>query len=321
MQKIPIWSNPSLQRSLIQPVVVKRELKDYLKLSLGGINNKEILIFTDMEYKVSFYDATYGVMKIVTGLVTNVYEDQIKIKCIDSGKDMVDCNKCRNKNTCEKAQKNHNLPPMPICNCILNPSDTSKYNDPVVYFIPLANIIDVAYIQNNVPDEPKKPKKGVKVMILGISATIVKAIVIQLEIFDDNSEEAVKYVELQKGGIYDIAYDLKGTIYESRIKVINIEECDNRHHDSCHDNIVRENIGMHNSIYMDSYHHHDKTDFMKEPPVRKVKITVDTSETFDGNLEIIMLDSIRDCTLVQAPLPDNDIIYEDKDYDCGCNHN
>lgn len=299
-------------------MVVKSEINEYLKIVLGGTNTKEILVFPDMEYKFSFYDATYGVQKIVTGLVMNVYEDQIKIKCVDTRKDTVDCSKCRNRNTCEKAKENRNLPPMPTCNCILNPPDTSKYDDPKIYFIPLANLMDVSYIQNAIPAKPPKPKGGIKVVILGISATIVKAIIIQLEFFDDNSEEAVKYVELQKDGIYDIAYEVKNTIYESRVKVVAIEECSDRPHN--HSGIVRENVGMHNSVY-DEDCCHDKTDFMKESPVRKVKITVDTSETFDGNLEVIMLDSIRDCTLVQEPIPDEDVndnIEEDMNCDCGC---
>ena len=36
-------------------------------------------------------------------------------------------------------------------------------------------------------------------------------------------------------------------------------------------------------------------------PVRKIKITVDTSETFEGRYETIMLDSIKDCRLVAKP--------------------
>lgn len=252
-----------------------------------------------MEYKFSFYDDTYGIKKVVIGLVDKVYEDQIKLICIDSKKDMVDCKHCRNIK-CDKANKNHILPPMPICNCVLNPPDTSKYDSPKVYFIPLANLMDVSYVMNNNPAN-NKPKGGTKVMILGISATVLKAIVVRLEFFDDNFEEAVKLVELEKDKIYDIAYDCKGTIYESRVKVIAIEECECTSVEDPN-TPVHENVGMNNSVYGGC---HNKDDFMKEPPVRKIKITVDTSETFDGNLEVIMLDSIRDCTLVEDVVEDD----------------
>ena len=327
MHKTLIWSNPSQQRSLVQPIVAKSEIKEYLNLSLQGTNTKEIMIFPGMEYQISFYDAKYGVRKILTGLVMNVYEDQIKLKVVEQ-KTVVNCDSCDKKDSCNKQKQNS--APMPTCNCILNPPDTSKYNDPEIYFIPIANIMDVLYIQGNNPDKKpeEKRKGGTKVMILGISATIVRAIIIRLEIFDDNFDEAVKYVDLEVGGIYDLAYEAHKTIYESRVRVVGIRELEDHpvpHHDR-NPHIVRENVGMNNEVYYDDYNKHDKTDFMKEPPVRKVEITVDTSETFDGNLEIIMLDQIRDCTLIQAPLPD-DVIYQDPsfthepDCNCGCNHN
>lgn len=243
-----------------------------------------------MEYKFSFYDGIYGLHKSVTGLVMNVYEDQIKIKCIDSKKDMADCDE----------SKNHILPPMPTCNCVLNPPDMSKYDEPDIYFIPIKNIMDVSYITNAIT----KPKGGTRIMILGISATIIKAIVVKLEFFDDNCEESIKCVDLETDKVYDLIYEYNGSVYENRVKIVGIEDCacitDNPN------SIVRENIGFDNTVYLDICH--NKDDFMRGDPVRQVKITVDTSETFDGNLEVIMLDSIRDCTLVEDiddDTPDN----------------
>ena len=279
-----------------------------------------------MEYQISFYDTSYGIRKILTGLVVDVYEDQIKFKYVKE-KNIVDCKTCDNRNRCNKLNNNSQSSPMPSCNCILNPPDMSKYDDPKIYFIPISNIMDVSYIKGNNPAEPPKHKGGTKVMILGISATVVKAIIIKLEIFDDNCDEAVKYVDMEVGGIYDISYELHNTIYESRVKVVAIRECesDHRHHNK-HSSIVRENVCMNDNVYYDHHNRHDKADFMKEPPVRKIEITVDTSETFDGNLEVIMLDTIRDCTLIQPPIH-NDIIYEDpsfrheSDCECGCSNN
>ncbi len=247
-----------------------------------------------MEYKFNFLDSTYGIHKIITGLVTNVYKDQIKIKCFDLKKDMVDCNKCHNRNNCDKAGS-HILPPIPTCNCILNPPDISKYSEPKTYFIPIENIMDVSYIQSTNPDGAIKPKKGTKVMLLGISATVVKAIIIKLEFFDDNSEEAVKYVEIEKDKVYDFVHKCDGSILECRAKVVSIEECE-CNNTTISNSIVRENIGFDNSVYRIP---HNKDNFMKEPPVRKIKITVDISESFNGNFEVIELDSIIDCTLIE----------------------
>ena len=273
--------------------MVESEIKEYLSLSLKGLSNvKEITIIPGMEYQFSFYDPKYGTKRTIIGLVTGVYKDQVKVKCTN-GKDTVDCGQCSKRNDCAMAKNQPNLYPIFTCNCILNPPDTSKYDDPVTYFIPLDNLMDVSYIKN-------KPEGGVKVMILGISATVVKAIIIGLEFFDDCCSDAVKYVELQKDNIYDIKYEAKnGVLYQNRAKVINIEECNQDfNNDCCRNSIVRENVGMNNRVYCCNGCH-DKVDFMKAPPVRKINITIDVSENFDGDTRIITLDSIRDCTLVE----------------------
>ena len=193
-----------------------------------------------------------------------------------------------------------NTAPMPTCNCVLNPPDVSKYNGPTTYFIPVANIMSINYVKFN-PEVPKKPKGGTKVMLLGISATMVKAIIIHLEFFDDSIDNAVKYVDIQKDGIYNIAYEgHNGSMFEIYGKVHSINEVGGpppRPHGPVH-----ENVGFNNSVFIDGCEdHHDKDDFMKEPPVKKVEIVIDSSSDFSGNYEVIMLDSIRDCTLVQAP--------------------
>ena len=81
-----IWTNPSLQRSFTATGLQRSEFEQYLKLTL---NNKEILVFPNMEYQVVFYDVNYGTRRTVTGLVTKVYEDQIKLKVLDINKDYI----------------------------------------------------------------------------------------------------------------------------------------------------------------------------------------------------------------------------------------
>lgn len=252
-----------------------------------------------MEYQFTFYDTHYGTIRSVVGLVTNLYDDQIKIKYIEES-DTVDCKHC-NKNCSLKPKPNSNQPPLPTCNCILNPPDTSKYNGPKTFFIPIQNIMSVSYIKTPVKPGPgENTEKGeTKVMLLGISATMVKAIIIRLEFIDDSIEEAVKYVDLQAGGIYDIAYESRGSIFESRAKVVRIEEIHGDEHFKPGKGFVREHVANHNAIYNSCCH--PKEEYMKAPPVSKVRIIVDTSELFTGRYETIMLDAIRNCTMVQAP--------------------
>lgn len=224
-----------------------------------------------MEYNIIFYDSKHGCIKSIIGLVTNVWEDQIKVKC-------------KTKN---HMHNDHS------CNCIFNEIDRSKYNDADIYFISILNILNVEYICK----QDKLEKKGTKVMLLGISASTIKAVIIRLEFFDDCLEDAIKVVDMKVGNIYNIAYEGRDhTIYESIAKLVSIEEIHET--DSKPEfGFVRENIGFDNSIYntMDS----PKDKFMSSPPMKKIKLVFDTSETFEGRYECIMLDSIRDCTLVK----------------------
>lgn len=256
-----------------------------------------------MEYKFTFFDPNTGGVQTIIGLVKAIYENQIKIvysstsnsKCANCSK----CNECTQSSTSSSTTTEG----MPTCSCVLNPPDYSKYNEIKTYFVPVSNIIDVSYLvygsSNN--EETKESEEDIEVMLLGISATIVKAIVIRLGILDDSIQDAVRYVELETGGIYDIAYECKdGTIYESRVKVVKIEEVDgNETECKTGKGFVREHVGCHNAIYTTSCKPRDE--FMNAPPVRKVRITIDTSETFSGRYEVISLASIRDCTLVQGP--------------------
>ena len=149
-------------------------------------------------------------------------------------------------------------------------------------------------------------------MLLGISANIVKAIVVRLDFIEENLDDAIKYVELHKGGIYDLCYETRdGTLFESRVKLMDIEEVPNDGTCGCRSKYgyVREHVGCSNAIYTRC--HHDKDDFLMSEPVRKIKLIVDTSEDFEGRYEAIMLDMVRDCKEVIDGNDQEFIVYDD----------
>ena len=305
-----IITNPSKQRSVTSLVINKTELVEYLKITFN--DSSAISIFPNMEYNFIFYNSITGDVDRLTALVTKVYEDQIRVKYSTTSTEVIkDCSKCSNSSCSNKNKPNiSKQAPMPTCNCVLNPPDTSKYEEPRIYFIPIHNLIDVSYVLNSSGDSNNQNNRDeVKVMLLGISATMVKAIVVRLQFFEDSIEDAIKYVDLKAGGIYDISYEEKdGTIFESRVKIKEIEEVGDGKYDSCKPGkgFVREHVGSNNFIYTTCSC--SKADFMQSPPVKRVKIIVDTSETFEGRYECIMLDSIRDCKLVDGSNFDKDFI-------------
>ena len=173
MQKT-IWINQSTERSVIQPVLISAELEEFLKLTLDFNGKRDtISIFPGMEYIVTFYDATSDTKKTIRCLIENVFGDQIKVK---KQNPPALCLTCANRFTCSKYNGTSNTAPMPTCNCVLNPPDVSGYEDPEVFFIPIQNIMNISYVIT----QPKPAKGGTKVMIVGITASIVKAIVVNL---------------------------------------------------------------------------------------------------------------------------------------------
>ena len=307
-----IWTNPSLNRSFIGVSNPKAELSEFLKCTIddGSKTLKTVCIFEGFEYYFEFYDANLGNKRSVTGLVMNVYEDKIKIKCSynreDKKKKHIRCNECERKDHCT----NKNNEPMPTCNCILNPPDRDKYEDPEIIFIPLSNLMSIKYISSDRINHNREDR----VMLLGISATVIKAIVLRLEFFDDQIKSSVRSIDMKIGGIYELTYERRHSIFESTAKLVQIEDNRNlNNNNNCNcgtvkpgRGFVRENIGSNNSICITPDHNHDKDNFMVEPPVEGISLVVDTSEDFSGRYETIELSALRNCVLVSEPDEDSD---------------
>lgn len=280
----------TVENQYVQTQVISSDLLEYLKISITRTdlnkNTKTVMVFPDMEYTISFFDISAHTRRTVTGLVTKVYKDQIKLKTVRPMDEKCNCHSNTETTT-----------PMPNCNCVLNPPDTSKYDEFNMLFIPIQNIINVDYVMNN--NKPPKNhchKEDIRIMLLGISANIVKAIVVRLDFIEENLDDAIKYVELHKDGIYDLCYETRdGTLFESRVKLVDIEEVSDDGTCGCRSKFgyVREHVGCANAVYTRC--HHDKDDFLMSEPVRKIKLIVDTSEDFEGRYEAIMLDMVRDC--------------------------
>lgn len=330
MNKIPsLRKGTSLvndgQATLIQSRVVSSIMSNYMDLSVQDASNNisNILVFPNKEYVITFYDSKYGAVRSVNGLVVGIWDDQIKMRYVNEECDQIQCCTCSDINCAYKrglAGSGMALATyMPTCNCVKNTGGTSKYNSVSAVYIPTSNIITVntppssdgSCDCNNGCKEPPKfdPKESEhKVMVLGISASVVRAIVVHLEFIDDSIEEALKYVDLAVGNTYNVSYEVNKThgchdhqtIYEITGKLVRIEEVNFDNDKDCHcrngKGFVRENVGLDGSIYTCCYN--SKEEFLKAPPIGGIKLVFDTSETFYGRYETIMISSIRDCTLV-----------------------
>ncbi len=294
-----LWTNPSYERSVVQINNVSAEISYYARIKLTPMTDicskpKEVLVFPGMEYNIKFYDINLGSVRSVTCLVSKIVsgcntctESYIEAVC-KSDKD--DCTPQDKK--CVSSIKPGSIP---LCNCVLNPPNADKYNAPDKLYIPFNNIINISFNRDNLINNCGN---GVKVMVLGISASVVKAIIVRLDFFDDNAEDAVKCVELVKNNIYDITYLCKsnGNMYEVRGKLEGIVEVTDDEECKSGKGFVRENVALNGNVIHS--HAPSKDEFMKSPPAKKIKLIIDTSDDFSGRYECVMLDSIRDCVFI-----------------------
>lgn len=262
-------------------------------------NTKYILCMPNIEYVFTYIDPDTGDKVTIKALAKGFFKDCIKVQYVNDTKDSVCCN-------CQSKKTNNGIP---NCSCILNPSNISKYDCSKVLFIPIANLLNIDYITN------ERYNGEVRVMLLGISAEVVKAIIIRMAIFDDKVEDAVKNVTLEAGKTYNFTYISGNNIRSTRAKVVNIEEVEGCICSRPGTDYVREHVGAHSSVYV-NFNDATKEEFMHARPAKKVKIIVDVSNDESGIYETIMLDCIRDCTLSDGSTSDSTT--ENEDPICRC---
>lgn len=294
---------------------------------------KSVYVFIGYEYKVQFYSNTSGQLETLTGII-----DSISGSNSDSASQYF---------TLKYQQPNQNSTTscnplktegMPNCGCVLNKVSTSKYSECVKTIIPISNIVEIEYVAGDNSNNPccresdGEQKGVVKVVLLGISADIVKAVVINLKMLDDGSDTAVKDVDLKVGNTYTIVYysNKDKAIYEFDGKLTSINEVDTEAAANtiihCHKK-HKEQIGFRDTFYetcctddTDT----DTDDYLTSDPVKNdIQLVFDTSMDYNGAYETIMLSWIRDCTLINEAEEESndtdDTSTDMKDCNCCCN--
>ena len=195
---------------------------------------------------------------------------------------------------------------------------TIENNFPISCSVYISTILDIVELDDN--EEQQKPsKEDVKIVILGISSTLLRSIVIRLGLIDDDPDKGTTYVDMKVGNRYNITYDKRNTIYELSGKLICIKELcnpltenqdkqfvrqtcgceDNNYYDPNYDSEFRqppECIGMHDKVYDSCCN--DANHFLisdKNVFGREVELLFDTGVDGYPCYEKILLSSIRFC--------------------------
>lgn len=301
-------------------VSTEADLKEYLEVSLtkqtdtGRHLRKTVLVFPGYEYQICFWDTDNGCVTKVRGLVDAISESTITLKYYNHRpfppippfpphpphpfphKD------CESENGIREVTQG-----IPNCGCVFNKPKTEIYDGPNIAYIPVMNISDINY-SGLAPSPCRPPKEMVKTVLLGISAEIVRAVSINLKLLEDNCDNAVKDIVLKVGNVYTVAYrDKKNhTTYEFDGKLISIIETNKECRDG--NSIVRtpcdQVVGLGDSIYNSqdcgTCGMTDKDAYMESDGLKNdVLLTFDTSLTFTGDYENILLSQVRDVKLIE----------------------
>lgn len=283
-------------KNFVNLVRTESSIVDHMELSLykstcdNRTLKKTVLVFIGYEYTVTFYDIRSNKLVTITGVIESFTGDNI-----NAGNQYFTLRYIPKPSPTSNADKEV-IKGLPNCGCVFNKPPADRYQGSTTVDVYTAVITDMKYASEYVP-QPGIPKKGVKVVLLGISAELVRAVVINLKLLEDGCgcEDAVRDVNLRVGNTYTIAYfnSKDMTMYEFDGKLIAIKETELK---PSKDSVVRqvENVGVGDSIYtscgcVDDY-------MTSDPLSTDVLLTFDTSTDFTGEYQSIMLSWIRDCT-------------------------
>lgn len=243
-------------------------------------------VFPGECYRIIFYDSDSQKLADVTGKVTYAGSSNIILESITAINDCV----C----LCEHRQYLNNVINVYIVN------------------IPTANIYSITKVEEKKDDEkplpPPRPKERdvVVVGILGLSAEIVRSVVVRLRVYDDDKAPTYEAtpVDMKVGNTYNVTYFSRRdrSMYEIVGKLENIEVMPIFKGDTKLNGFVRDEVsgntdvvGMNNTIYNADHF----MDLKKESPEgERVRFTFDTSEDFLGHHDFVWLKDIRGVELV-----------------------
>ena len=253
------------------------EMSSYLRLVFNptGLQSYAVDVHVGQSYTVAFYDACTQKYITATGTVSGLSTDAIALYTV----------------TVIDADGN-------LCLCSKRPN-LSGYIGTETYHIPIANIAKIeAYSEKEPKPEPTPTERSETfVSILGISSTVIHAVIVRLKIFNDDVQHSCTEVDMEVGRTYHVTYVKSGesTVYEITGRLIQIKELPQFGDESPECGYVRpdgntEQIGMDGNIY-DARYFHSLPKY--NPDGDRIQFVFDTSKDFQQLHDTVMLKDIR----------------------------
>ena len=253
------------------------EMSSYLRLVFNptGLQSYTVDVHVGQSYTVTFYDACTQKYITATGTVSGLSTNAIALYTV----------------TVIDADGN-------LCLCSKRPN-LSGYIGTETYHIPIANIAKIeAYSEKEPEPEPTPTERSETfVSILGISSTVIHAVIVRLKIFNDDVQHSCTEVDMEVGKTYHVTYVKSGesTVYEITGRLIQIKELPQFGDESPECGYVRpdgntEQIGMDGNVY-DARYFHSLPKY--NPDGDRIQFVFDTSKDFQQLHDTVMLKDIR----------------------------
>lgn len=261
------------------------EMASFLRLIFAPAGSQQytIDVYVGQSYEIMYYDTCSQSYRTVIGTVNGISTEAIAlyaVSVIDKDGTLCLCSKKEN---------------------------LSGYISTETYHIPINNIAKIKlYTEPQTPQRPTERSETI-VSVLGISSTVIHAVIVRLKIFDDKTCSTVTPVDMVVGRTYHVVWqkETDHIVYELVGRLVQIKEIPQFGNESPECGYVRPDsndqvVGMNGNIYDPNYFHSLPK---YNPDGDRIQFVFDTSKDFNRMYDTVMLKEIRNVRDITCPCP------------------
>ena len=244
-----------------------------LQFLSGDGSTYDVPVYAGNVYKITYYDSAIQNIRTVTGMVTGTNTGTIAMEVmtvLDSAGNI----------------------------CLCSHRDTlAGFISAEYFYIPVQNISSIQQVDLNATDTTPTPSERSEefVSILGISSTVIRAVIVRLKIFQDDVQHTVTPVDMVVGNSYHVTFSKNHSVYELEGRLVRIEELGLYGNETAECGYVRQDsntevVGMNGNTY-DPMYFYSLPKY--NPDGVRIRFVFDTSRDFIQRFDSVMLGDIR----------------------------
>ena len=258
-------------------------------LSTNG-QTYEVPVYAGSMYKITYYDSAIQNWRTITGMVTGINTSTIAVEVMtvmDSAGNI----------------------------CLCSHRDTlAGFISAEYFYVPITNISSIVAVDPSKTDDQQPTPTPTErcetfVSVLGISSTVIRAVIVRLKIFDDDVQHTVTPVDMVVGNSYHVTFAKDNSVYELEGRLVRIEELGLFGNETAECGYVRQDnsntevVGANGNTYDPNYFYSLPK---YNPDGVRIRFVFDTSRDFVTRYDTVMLGDIRNVHpigSIQPPCP------------------